>query len=131
MVPQQLAVWVQSMTTSPMMFIILTMVLLVVVGMFLESNAAYIMLVPLFVPIAAAFGLDPIWFGFLFMFNLVVGMMTPPVGVLYFVMSGITRVPMGGIIRESVPFVIFQFLVLALCIVFPDIVTALPRALGF
>ena len=69
--------------------------------------------------------------GFLFMFNLVIGMMTPPVGVLFFVMSGITRVPMGAIIRESMPFVIFQFAMLLLCVAFPSIVTALPRALGF
>ena len=131
MVPQQLADWVKSMTADPMVFVLLTMLLLVVVGMFMESNAAYIMLVPLFVPIADAFGLDPLWFGFLFMFNLVIGMMTPPVGVLFFVMSGITRVPMGAIIRESMPFVIFQFGMLLLCVAFPSIVTALPRALGF
>lgn len=131
MVPQQLADWVKGMTSDPMVFVLLTMLLLVVVGMFMESNAAYIMLVPLFVPIADAFGLDPLWFGFLFMFNLVIGMMTPPVGVLFFVMSGITRVPMGAIIRESMPFVIFQFAMLLLCVAFPSIVTALPRALGF
>ena len=131
MVPQQMADWVKGMTSDPMVFVLLTMLLLVVVGMFMESNAAYIMLVPLFVPIADAFGLDPLWFGFLFMFNLVIGMMTPPVGVLFFVMSGITRVPMGAIIRESMPFVIFQFAMLLLCVAFPSIVTALPRALGF
>lgn len=131
MVPQQMADFVKGMTSDPMVFVLLTMLLLVVVGMFLESNAAYIMLVPLFVPIADAFGLDPLWFGFLFMFNLVIGMMTPPVGVLFFVMSGITRVPMGAIIRESMPFVIFQFAILLLCVAFPSIVTALPRALGF
>lgn len=131
MVPQQMADFVKAMTTDPMVFVLLTMLLLVVVGMFMESNAAYIMLVPLFVPIADAFGLDPLWFGFLFMFNLVIGMMTPPVGVLFFVMSGITRVPMGAIIRESMPFVAFQFAMLLLCVAFPSIVTALPRALGF
>jgi tripartite ATP-independent transporter DctM subunit len=131
MVPQQLAEFIKGLTTNPMVFVLLTMMLLVVVGMFLESNAAYIMLVPLFVPIANSFGLDPLWFGFLFMFNLVIGMMTPPVGVLYFVMSGITRVPMGEIIRESLPFVAYQFVLLLLCVAFPDIVTALPRALGF
>lgn len=131
MVPQQLADYVKSMTADPMVFLLLTMLLLVMVGMFLESNAAYIMLVPLFVPIANAFGLDPLWFGFLFMFNLVIGMMTPPVGVLFFVMSGITRVPMGAIIRESMPFVVYQFVLLLLCVAFPPIVTALPRALGF
>jgi tripartite ATP-independent transporter DctM subunit len=131
MVPQQLADFIKGLTSDPMVFVLLTMLLLVVVGMFLESNAAYIMLVPLFVPIADAFGLDPLWFGFLFMFNLVIGMMTPPVGVLFFVMSGITRVPMGAIIRESMPFVVFQFAMLLLCVAFPSIVTALPRALGF
>lgn len=131
MVPQQMAAWVQSLTSDPMVFVWITMAVLVAVGMFLESNAAYIMLVPLFVPIATAFGLDPIWFGFLFMYNLVVGMMTPPVGVLYFVMSGITRTPMGVIVRESMPFVALQFAVLALCVLFPPVVTTLPRALGF
>jgi len=61
----------------------------------------------------------------------VVGMMTPPVGVLFFVMSSITRVKMGVIVRESMPYVVFQFIVLGLCIVFPFLVTALPKALGF
>ena len=131
MIPQQLADWVKAFTDSPTVFVIMTMLMLIVVGMFLESNAAYIMLVPLFVPIADAFGIDPLWFGFLFMYNLVIGMMTPPVGVLFFVMSGITRVPMSVIVASSMPFVIFQFVILAVCMVFPPLVTALPRALGF
>jgi len=107
------------------------MVLLIFVGMLIESNAAYIMLVPLFAPVAQAYGIDPLYFGFLFVFNLVIGMMTPPVGVLYFVMSGITRVPMMKLVSESMPFVILQIVVLGLCIAFPPLVTALPRALGF
>ena len=131
MLPQRMSEWVVAMTSEPMVFVVITMLLLIAVGMFLESNAAYIMLVPLFAPIADAFGLDPLWFGFLFMFNLVIGMMTPPVGVLFFVMSGITRVPMGTIVHHATPFVVFQFVVLALCIVFPPLVTALPRALGY
>lgn len=131
MVPQQLAEWVQSVTTDPMTFLFITMGMLIVVGMFLESNAAYIMLVPLFAPIAQIFGIDPLWFGFLFVLNLVIGMMTPPVGVLYFVVCGITRVPMGPVVRECVPFVALQFAVLLLCVQFPAIVTWLPRLLGY
>jgi len=131
MVPGRLAAAIRAFTQDPYVFILLVMLLLVVVGMLLESNAAYIMLVPLFAPIALEYGLDPLWFGFLFMYNLVVGMMTPPVGVLFFVMSSITRVKMGVIVRESMPYVVFQFLVLGLCIVFPALVTALPKALGF
>ena len=131
MVPNKLAAWIQGFTSDPMVFLWMVMLLLVLVGMLLESNAAYIMLVPLFAPIAVAYGIDPLWFGFLFMYNLVVGMMTPPVGVLFFVMSGITRVKMGVIVRESMPYVIFQFVVLVLCIFFPPLVTWLPRVLGF
>lgn len=131
MIPQQLADWVKAFTAEPMVFLAITMVLLIVVGMFLESNAAYIMLVPLFAPIAEAFGIDPLWFGFLFVLNLVIGMMTPPVGVLYFVVCGITRVPMGPVVRESIPFVAFQLFVLLLCVFYPPIVTWLPRLLGY
>jgi TRAP-type transport system large permease protein len=131
MVPQRLTDLIRGLTSDPMTFILLTMALLVVVGMLLESNAAYIMLVPLFAPIALAYGIDPLYFGFLFTYNLVVGMMTPPVGVLLFVMSGITRVSMTTLIRESMPFVYLQFAVLLLCVAFPPLVTALPRALGF
>ena len=130
-VPQQLADWVQAFTTDPMVFLFITMAMLIVVGMFLESNAAYIMLVPLFAPIAQIFGIDPLWFGFLFVLNLVVGMMTPPVGVLYFVVCGITRVPMGPVVQASLPFVAFQLFVLVLCVMYPSIVTWLPRLLGY
>lgn len=131
MVPQRLSDAIRAMTTDPVVFLILVMVLLVVVGMLLESNAAYIMLVPLFAPVALSYGIDPLYFGFLFTYNLVVGMMTPPVGVLLFVMSGITRVPMTTIIWESLPYVYAQFGVLVLCAVFPGLVLWLPRLLGY
>src|SRR5690606_11803195 len=131
MVPAQLSDYIQSLTDSSMVFLLLVMLLLIVLGMFLESNAAYIMLVPLFAPLALAYGIDPLYFGFLFVLNLIIGMMTPPVGVLYFVVSGISKVPLGPLIKASFPFVLIQFGVLGLCIIFPDLVTALPRAMGF
>ena len=131
MVPQALSELIRSLTDDPLTYILLTMALLIVVGMLIESNAAYIMLVPLFAPVALAYGIDPLYFGFLFMYNLVVGMMTPPVGVLFFVMSGITRVPMSRLVRDSLPFVVVQFVVLGLCIAFPWLVMSLPRALGY
>ena len=114
-----------------MIFIALVMVMLLIVGMLIESNAAYIMLVPLFAPLALSYGIDPLFFGFLFMYNLVVGMMTPPVGVLLFVMSGITRVPIGTITREVLPFVALQFGVLGLCVAFPSLVLWLPGLFGY
>jgi tripartite ATP-independent transporter DctM subunit len=131
MVPATLAEFLQNFTASPMVFLVLVMTILILVGMFIESNAAYIMLVPLLAPVALSFGIDPLFFGFLFVLNLVIGMMTPPVGVVLFVMCGITRVPLGDLIRNVWPFVVLQYVVLALCMVFPPIVTALPRALGY
>jgi TRAP-type transport system large permease protein len=131
MIPAAMAQFLLDFTSSPFIFLLLVMVILLVVGMFIESNAAYIMLVPLLAPVAAVFQIDPLYFGFLFVFNLVIGMMTPPVGVLLFVMCGITKLSMAEMIRNVWPFVVFQYLVLALSIAFPQIVTALPRALGY
>lgn len=131
MIPAQVAEFLQDFTTSPTVFILLVMGILLLVGMFIESNAAYIMLVPLFAPVALTFGIDPLYFGFLFVLNLVIGMMTPPVGVLLFVMCGIAKLPMTEMIRNVWPFVILQYILLLLCLAFPSIVTALPRALGY
>ena len=131
LVPVRLANFLQSLTNSPSVFLFLMMLILVVAGMFIESIAAYIMLVPIFAPIAAAYGIDPLWFGFLFVLNLVIGMMTPPVGVLLFAMCGITRVSIGDMIRNSWPYIFLQYGMLVLCIFFPSLCLWLPRALGY
>jgi TRAP-type transport system large permease protein len=131
LLPLRLSEFIQGFTSNPEVFLAMVMVMLLIVGMFLESNAAYIMLVPLFAPIALAYGIDPLYFGFLFVFNLVIGMMTPPVGVLLFVMCGIAKIPMSQLLRYVWPFIALQYLVLALCWIFPEIVTALPHALGY
>ncbi len=131
LVPQRLSALIQGLTGDPTLFILLVMAMLVLVGMFVESNAAYIMLVPLFAPIALSYGIDPLYFGFLFVLNLVVGMLTPPVGVLLFVVCGITRLPLGELVRHVWPFIALQYGVLLLCLLCPPLVTALPRWLGY
>lgn len=131
LIPMQLSAWMQSLTDSPEVFILIVMGVLLVVGMFIESNAAYIMLVPLLAPIAQSFGIDPLLFGFLFVLNLVIGMMTPPVGVLLFVMCGVSRIGLGTLLKSAWPFILFQYFVLILCLIFPDIVTWLPHQLGY
>ena len=131
LVPMRLTSFIQEFTADPKVFILIVMVTLIVVGMFIESNAAYIMLVPLFAPIALSYGIDPLYFGFLFVLNLVAGMMTPPVGVLLFVMCGISKIKMSEMIHSVWPFVILQYVVLILCAVFPQVVTWLPHSLGY
>jgi TRAP-type C4-dicarboxylate transport system permease large subunit len=106
-------------------------VVLLLVGTALESNAAYIMLVPLLHPIALQYGIDPLLFGFLFVFNLVIGMLTPPVGVVLFVVSGVTGVKMGEITWAVLPFIATQYVLLLLCMFFPPIVLWLPRLMGY
>lgn len=131
MLPFKLVGLLQGITDDPFLFLCLIAVLLLVVGMFLESNAAYIMLVPLFHPIAMQYGLDPLHFGFLFVLNLVIGMLTPPVGVVLFVVCGITGVKMGELVRESWPFIAAMYGVLLLCMLAPGVVTWLPERLGY
>jgi tripartite ATP-independent transporter DctM subunit len=131
LLPFKLAQMMQGITEDPLLFMGLITLMLLVVGMFLESNAAYIMLVPLFHPIALQYGIDPLHFGFIFVLNLVIGMLTPPVGVVLFVVCGITGVKMGELVRESWPFIAAMYAVLFLCILFPSLVTALPEALGY
>lgn len=131
LLPMQLARVLQGVTDDPFLFLCLVAVMLLVVGMFLESNAAYIMLVPLFHPIALQYGIDPLHFAFLFVLNLVIGMLTPPVGVVLFVVCGITGVKMGELVRASWPFIAAMYGVLVLCMLFPGIVTWLPERLGY
>ena len=71
------------------------------------------------------------FFGFIFVLNLEIGMMMPPVGVLLFVMSGITGLPIARMIKEVIPFVFIQYAVLVLVMIFPQIALWLPRTLGF
>ena len=131
LLPQQLSTLLRSLTSDPLMFNLLVAVLLLIVGMFMESNAAYIMLVPLLHPIALQYGLDPLHFGFLFVLNLVIGMLTPPVGVVLFVVCGITRVPMRELVKNLWPFIALMYAVLILCMLFPPLVTWLPHRLGY
>ena len=97
----------------------------------MESNAAYIMLVPLLHPIALQYGLDPLHFGFLFVLNLVIGMLTPPVGVVLFVVCGVTRVPMSELVKSLWPFIALMYAVLLLCLFYPPVVTWLPHKFGY
>ena len=131
LLPHQLAAWLRSITADPLMFMLIVAAMLVVVGTFLESNASYIMLVPLLHPIALAYGIDPTLFAFLFILNLVIGMIHPPVGVVLFVVCGMTGVKMAEVFWNVLPFILSMYAVLFLCMFFPPLVTWLPKALGY
>lgn len=131
LLPQKLSTALQAITTDPLMFNLLVAAILFVVGMFMESNAAYIMLVPLLHPIALQYGIDPLHFGFLFVLNLVIGMLTPPVGIVLFVVCGITGIKMGDLVRAVWPFIAYMYAVLFACMLYPPLCTWLPKLLGY
>jgi len=131
LLPQKLAAGLQSLTTNPLVFNLLVAALLLVVGMFMESNAAYIMLVPLLHPVALAYGIDPLHFGFLFVLNLVIGMLTPPIGVVLFVVCGITGIRMSEIVGTLWPFIAWMLVVLFASMLYPPLCLWLPRTLGY
>jgi C4-dicarboxylate transporter DctM subunit len=123
--------WIQSLTTSPMMFTFIVMVILVLVGIPIEANASFIMLVPILAPIATKYGIDPIYFGLLFVFNITLGGITPPVGAQLFVASSIWRVSMGEMMADLMPFIILQYGVMFVLMFFPSLITFLPKLLGY
>jgi len=131
MVGVAIAEWIQGLTTSPMMFVFIVMVLLVLVGIPIEANASFIMLVPILAPIATSYGIDPIYFGLLFVFNITLGGITPPVGAQLFVASSIWRVSMGEMMGDLMPFIILQYCVMFILMFFPAVITFLPRLLGY
>jgi tripartite ATP-independent transporter DctM subunit len=123
--------WIQGVTSNPMMFVFLVMVLLVLVGIPIEANASFIMLVPILAPIATKYGIDPIYFGLLFVFNITLGGITPPVGAQLFVASSIWRVSMGEMMADLMPFIILQYGVMFILMFFPALITFLPKLLGY
>jgi tripartite ATP-independent transporter DctM subunit len=131
LLPHKLSSLIQSITASPIAYLLLVAAVLFVVGMFLESNAAYIMLVPLLHPIALKYGIDPLHFGFVFVFNLVIGMLTPPVGVVLFVVCGLTGLKLGELTQHVLPFIGIMYGLLLVCLFYPPLVLMLPRMLGY
>jgi C4-dicarboxylate transporter DctM subunit len=122
---------VASFGLGPIGFVLVVMVLIFVLGMFLESIAIILITTPILLPTMIALGIDPIWYGILLMINLELAMITPPVGMNLFVIKGISNAPLATIVHGAAPFVIIMIVGLALLIAVPELATWLPTAAGF
>ncbi|WP_320956314.1 TRAP transporter large permease [Enterocloster asparagiformis] len=109
MIPQRFTEWMIQMINNKWLFLIAVNIFLIFVGMFVEGNASMIVLVPLFAPAAAAYGIDPIHFAMVFIFANAIGAFTPPMGTLMFVACGVTRCSTKDFIKEAVPFYALLF----------------------
>lgn len=118
-IPQTLTQLIVQVVDNKYLFLIIVNVFLLFVGMFIEGNAAMIVLVPLLAPIAAAYGIDEIQFAMIFIFNMAVGAISPPMGTLMFVTCGVTNCRIDRFIREAIPFFIMLMICLFLLTFFP------------
>ncbi|MEJ6468299.1 TRAP transporter large permease [Fusobacterium ulcerans] len=128
-VPQQLTDYIVEVISNKYMFLIIVNIFLIIVGMFIEGNAITIILVPLLAPIALKLNIDPIHFAMIFIFNVSIGTLSPPMGTLMFVTCGVTKCKIKNFIKEAVPFYILLLIVLGLLTFVPQFSTALVNML--
>jgi TRAP-type C4-dicarboxylate transport system permease large subunit len=98
------------------------MLLCMVVGTAMDMTPTILILTPVLMPIVKAAGIDPVYFGVLFIMNNAIGLITPPVGTVLNVVCGVAKIPMSGAIRGVTPFMVAQIIVMLLLVVFPQIV---------
>jgi tripartite ATP-independent transporter DctM subunit len=126
-IPQKLTQFFLATIPSLPVAIIVVNVLLLVVGCFMETIAALTILTPVLLPVMVSFGMDPVHFGLIMILNLMIGLLTPPVGMVLYVLSSVTKVPFTRIARVCFPYVVLMFaLVLGLAFV-PPLATWLPN----
>ena len=130
-IPQQMAEWLIGMQLSPWMFLIIVNVFLLLFGIFIEPLPGVMVLATILAPVALKLGVDPVHFAMIVIFNLTLGMITPPVGGLLFVTCNVSKVPMSALVRELVPFLWAHAAVLVILTFVPALSTWLPRVLGF
>lgn len=126
-VPQHVASFFVEFSSNPLTFLIIVNLMLLVLGTFIEALAILLLIVPVLVPAALSYGIDPIHFGVLVILNLMIGILTPPMGVALFVVSKVGDIPFGKLAVGILPFLIPLFALLALLTLVPSLVTFLPH----
>ncbi len=116
---------------SPMMFLVVVNIILLVLGCLLEGSTIILVILPIFIPTAKDLGIDLVHFGVVAVVNIMIGLITPPYGLLLFIISAISGAPLRGIIRDTMPFVWAMIAALAIITFLPDTVLWLPRLMGY
>ena len=116
---------------SKFIFLVAVIILFLIVGLFLEGIAAMLVLVPILHPIAVSMGIDPTHFGILVVFNLMIGLITPPMGLCLFVADSISNVGLGRLSRQILPLFLVELAALIIITFVPPTVLAIPRFFGF
>ncbi|MBK9135925.1 MAG: TRAP transporter large permease [Betaproteobacteria bacterium] len=126
-VPQKMTAWMLSISTNPMVLLLLVNGLLLIVGMFLDSTTAILVIAPIIAKPLVAAGVDPVHLGMVVVFNLMIGLLTPPMGLALFLVADIAKVKMKDVLREMLPFYVPLVVTLGLITYVPAITTWVPR----
>ncbi|AXF58002.1 TRAP transporter large permease [Salicibibacter kimchii] len=125
-IPSDIASNVLSISNNPIVIMLLITVILLVVGMFMDTSAAVLILTPIFLPIMMEFGMSPVHLGVVMIVNLAIGMVTPPFGLNLFVGAGVSKLPLTTVIRATLPFVFVLIIALLIITFTPGMSTFLP-----
>lgn len=130
-IPAALSTWLAGFEMTPVQFLLMVNIVLLVLGCLLEGTTILLIVVPVFIPTANALGIDLVHFGVVCVVNIMLGLITPPYGLLLFVMSNISGSSLGRIVREILPFLVALLIALALITLVPELSLWLPRQLGY
>jgi len=130
-IPKALAAMLKAYELSPLTFLLFANLVLLVLGCFLEGTTILLIIVPVLLPTAQALGIDPVHFGVVAVVNIMIGLITPPYGLLLFMMVKIAEVPLRDLVREVMPFLAVMIGALAVITLVPELVLYLPRLMGY
>ncbi len=130
-IPQTISLILDGTDISPITFLIIVNIMVLLLGCFLDATVIILVIVPLFIPTCNLLGIDLVHFGVLIVVNAMIGLITPPYGILLFVINAVTGIPLKDIIVEIWPFLIVLLGALALMILVPDIILWLPKLFGY
>ena len=130
-IPVSLSHLMQGHDMTAPVFLLVVNIILLILGCLLEGTTILLIIVPIFIPTAKALGIDLVHFGVVVVVNIMIGLLTPPYGLLLFVLANMTKQPLSRIVREAAPFIMVSIVVLAIITAIPDTILWLPRIFGY
>jgi tripartite ATP-independent transporter DctM subunit len=130
-IPQAISLMLEGFDVHPLLFLLAVNVLILLLGCVLDATTIILVIVPLFIPTCEALGIDLVHFGVLVVVNSMIGLITPPYGILLFVINAVTDIPLREIIAEIWGLLAVLIAALMLMMLLPDMVLWLPRVMGY
>ena len=130
-IPVDIKLWLDGFHLNMWQFLLMVNLLLLVLGCLLDASTVLLVIVPILIPTAQALGIDMVHFGVVVVVNLMIGLITPPYGLLLFIVANINRAPFSAIVKDTMPFIYALIASLAIITAFPDCILWLPRLMGY